>query len=252
MKHIIRFLIVTLFILTIAIFPAKAYADTCVESNGDVHITGDCSFSGDTGLDAGSGTTNTTTLYIDSGIVTLQPNQIVGVGKIVMNGGILSLASDGTAAVKPGAGIWMIDADGDGYPASEEQTISSTSPGAEYVRRNTLVGYDLASVDCYDTGTDADQGHPGATFQASARDGGSWDWDCSDAVTYQYQTCACQTCTEGCPSSPVCTLHETDSGYTCGGPMTPGPGSCTRVNDGYGACIACNNGADGSYVVLCK
>jgi hypothetical protein len=247
-----KLFIATCILIALALTPSRVFAVTCSAENGDVHITSDCSFSGDTGLDAGSGTTNTATLYIDSGAVTVQNLQTIAVGKIVLNGGQLVLPTDGTGSVMPGAAIWMLDADGDTYPANQTEFPQSSSPGAGYVRRSTLSGWELSDVDCYDSGTNAVNAFPGqTTFQSTARGDESWDYNCNGEVTIQYQTCACQTCVEGCPSSPVCTLHQIDTGYTCGFPMTPGPGSCTRVNDGYGTCISCNNGANGSYVVMC-
>ena len=239
-----------LFVICMA--PREVFAATCEAGLSGAYTTSDsCSFSGsvngvDTVLTVKAGTT-----------LTIQPDQTIGATTIVIQtGGSIILPANGSGSMKPGAKVWYKDADGDHYPADPDidtPKLQTDSPGAGWAAKNTLIA---TTKDCYDSGANAANAFPDQpTFQAAPRGDGSWDYDCSgdpNPITYQYEMCVCQTCVEGCPSSPVCTLYQTNSGYTCGSTMTPGPGACSRVNDGYGTCTECNNGADGSYVVLCK
>lgn len=237
-------------LLVIFVFPKEAFAVTCDAGNSGSYTTsanGSCSFSGtvngvDTVLTVASGTT-----------LTIQPNQAIGATTIVIQtGGSIILPANGSGSMRPGTKIWYKDADGDHYPSDpsvDVPKVQAGSPGAGWVQKNTLTA---TTTDCYDSGTNAAAANPGqTTFQATARGDGSWDYNCDNVTTYQYQTCTCGTCGDGCSSSPTCVNKTTTTGYTCGVAMDPGPGNCSRTNDIYGSCTACNNGTDGSYVVEC-
>ena len=163
---------------------------------------------------------------------------------------VIALPQNGSGNVKPGTFPWLLDADDDGYPSAVlPDKVQATAPTANHYKKDNAHWTSIATPDCYDSNA---QTHPGqVTFQTAQRGDGSWDYDCSGSITYQLQTCNCQTCTEGCPASPSCTYPTETVGYTCGEALVPGPGSCSRVNDGYGTCTQCNNGADGNWNIRC-
>jgi len=240
-------------ILALFILAAPTYATSCNSGTSDYSTAtdGSCAFAG--GLNGVAGV-----LTIATGTqLTITPEQTIGATSIVIQtGGTVILPTDGTGKMKPGAVIWYGDADGDGYLTDTIPVyVQPGSPGATYYAKNDAHIVSLTQKDCYDTGTNADKAHYGQTeYQPAARGDGSWDYDCDDIETRQYQTCNCSTCVGGCSASPSCTYPTVTppTSYSCGVAMVPGPGSCTRVNDGYGTCVECNNGVDGSYTVLCK
>jgi hypothetical protein len=253
MKHVLYIFGSLLMLFVIFVFPRGAFAATCnagLSGGYSTSTDGSCSFSGtvngaDTVLTVSTGTT-----------LTIQPNQAIGATTIVIQtGGSIILPTNGSGSMKPGTKIWYVDTDGDHNPSSATPILSAGSPGAGYVQKNTLMS---TNADCYESGTNSEKAYWGqTTYQATARGDGSWDYDCTGTIKYQYETCVCDICANGCPASPICGLYTTTTGYTpanCGQTQSSpsvGPSSCTRVNDGYGACTACNNGASGSYVMLC-
>jgi hypothetical protein len=257
------FILSCIFILTVFLVPVKVLAVTCapgVMGNYATSTNGSCSFAGSVnGVDSGLDDNNAVLTVSAGTVLTIQPNQSIGAGSIkIETGGVIYLPSDGTGVMKPGTKLWYLDADGDGYPGNTTP-VAATSQPTGYVRKNAFIA--TASADCYDTGTNAANVHPNQTsFFTSAYDTTKWDYDCDGATTFQYQTCACGTCGDGCSASPNCINNtaiispssNTNGIYTCSVAMVPGPGTCSRVNDGYGTCIACNNGANGSYPVGCR
>lgn len=264
MKHTLYIFGTILTLLMIFVFPKTAFAATCAAGNTGSYSTstnGSCSFSGtangvDTVLTVAAGTT-----------LTIQPNQTIGATSIVIQtGGSIILPANGAGSMKPGTKVWYLDADGDHYPADPSVNIpqvKATSPGAGWVQKNTLTA---TTTDCYDSDLGSDSGvaknvHPDqTTYYTTAYNTNKWDYNCDGTTSFVYQSCVCGTCGDGCSASSTCTNHydatitpssNTNGTYTCGVAMTPGPGSCTRVNDGYGTCTACNNGASGNYTVGC-
>jgi hypothetical protein len=253
MKQTIAIVGNLIIILALFVLPAQTYAISCNPGTGSYSTAtdGSCAFAGM--LNGAGGV-----LTVAAGTqLTVTPGQTIGATSIVIQtGGVVILPTDGTGSMKPGASIWYGDADGDGYLADTSPSyVQAGSPGATYYAKNDAHILSLTQPDCYDVGTNADKAHPGQTeYQSQKRGDDSWDYDCDGIETRQYQTCNCETCVEGCSSSPTCTYPTVTppTSYTCGVAMVPGPGSCSRVNDGYGTCTECNNGADGSYTVLCK
>ena len=92
--------------------------------SGDYTISGvDCALSGTVnGLDSGTGQANTAKLTIGSGSsLTILSGQTIAVGSLdLTTGGTINIVSGGS--IKLGAGLYVDDADGDGYPSSNIST----------------------------------------------------------------------------------------------------------------------------------
>lgn len=123
---------------------------------GNHTITTDCSFSGITdgnspgrivdGVDAGTGSTNTAVMTVQSGILTINANETVAAGSFVLTGGSIALADGGI--MKPGTPLWVVDGDGDGY-ANEIKVYSQITQPTNGRRRGVMSN--LAAADCDDT-----------------------------------------------------------------------------------------------------
>lgn len=97
------------------------------------------------GVDSGEGdTVNTAVLTIESGILTINENETLAAGSIVLTGGSISLAEG--AIIYPGSPMWVVDADEDGYPATTKAYVNSKPTGGR--RKNLLAT--LAEADCDD------------------------------------------------------------------------------------------------------
>ncbi len=94
------------------------------------------------GVDAGSGSTNTGNLQLNSGGSVTVASQVIAVGKVTLNGGSLIINTGGS--VKLGAPLYYNDADGDGYVANTTTMYTSTA-GITPVRK-----YTNPTVDCND------------------------------------------------------------------------------------------------------
>lgn len=122
--------------------PPRVLAQSCSPNlSGDYTITTDCSFPGTTsGVDAGSGTTNTATLTVSLGILTILPEQRIAFGQLVVgDNAVIALPTDNSAMLLPGAAIWMIDANDDHVSDSSAQQASTSAPGVTWRRRNTII-----------------------------------------------------------------------------------------------------------------
>jgi len=111
--------------------------------SGNVTISSTCDLGALTGtvdgVDAGAGTTNTGAITINNGVtltVGNGDNQTLTFGTITNNGTIIIVKNKG-ASLRKGP-LWMQDCDSDGIPGSLIQTISSSSPGTGYRRRNLM------------------------------------------------------------------------------------------------------------------
>jgi hypothetical protein len=98
------------------------------------------------GIDAGSGDSNTAILTIESGSMTINSNETLVVGSLQLTGGSIALAADG-GQIKVGDIIWLIDADNDGYPATTSIYLQASAP-TDGKRLNTLT--DSTTADCDD------------------------------------------------------------------------------------------------------
>jgi len=137
---------------------ASTLATSCLPALGDsTHfITEDCSFSGYTdatngdrivsGLESGTGTTNTSVLTIQSGTLTINANETLVVGSIVLTGGSIASAAAGGKIITD-ANLWAIDADTDGYPFTTTFYAQINAP-TNGVRLSTITN--IATADCDD------------------------------------------------------------------------------------------------------
>jgi hypothetical protein len=131
---------------------------SCQPALGDsAHsITKSCSFAGYTdannesnivsGLDSGTGTTNTSVLTIETGTLTINANETLVLGSMELTGGSMVVA-DGAVMII-GGNLWAIDADGDGYPEDDAFYAQIEAP-TNGVRLNTIVS-NMSTVDCSD------------------------------------------------------------------------------------------------------
>lgn len=249
MKRYHAFLLGFLFLGALAA-PNRAVAVTCSPPiSGNLEVNADCSFAGATnGVDAGSGTTNTATLTVTSGILTIQPGQTIAFGSLILNGGVVAIPT-GSSLMLPGAALWMTDADSDGYAETTDQTASRTNPGAGSTRRLNITSDSIA--DCYDGNANVFYGQ--TQYFTVDRGDGSFDYDCDAAVVKQRNSCACD-CADGCPGTPGCTLIDaTAEGTACGtANINAGPSSCTRTDDVYGACISCTGSGVTYTTMACR
>tara|TARA_B100000315_G_scaffold260739_1_gene324650 strand:- start:1571 stop:3283 length:1713 start_codon:yes stop_codon:yes gene_type:complete len=118
------------------------WTDPCAPPNsGDWTLDDDCTITGVDGVDAGNFTVETYTLTLNSG------------ASWVFNPGMWINVTSGTIAISTGGNItqtnlWVKDTDSDDYGDSDTgQVAQDDSPGAGYVRRNTLVN---TITDCDD------------------------------------------------------------------------------------------------------
>lgn len=125
---------------------SPAYAVNCARPiGGNFTVTTDCTFAGlADGIDTGTGTSNTAVLTIQSGILTVNSNQIIAVGSISMTGG--SIAANGQ--IKTKMPLWLVDADADGYPVNTTQYVQTSTP-SNGRRRNVMTS--ITVVDCSDS-----------------------------------------------------------------------------------------------------
>lgn len=126
---------------------APIIAADCSEASvsGDLSITTSCAFSGTVnGVDSGTGSTNTAKLTASpGGTLTIMGTQTIAMGSLSLGGGNVVLI-DG-AAMKFGTPLWMVDADGDGFPENTTQYASATAP-VNGIRRNQMTTMAIADV----------------------------------------------------------------------------------------------------------
>ena len=127
----------SLTILALLAFAPKAQATYCFTSmSGDKTISGDCTLKTYTdgsnanryvsGIDSGTGSTNTAKMTVSSGTVTVNSNETLVAGSLDLSGGSIAIASG--AKIEIGKPMWVIDADGDGYPSSTKIYVQTTPP----------------------------------------------------------------------------------------------------------------------------
>lgn len=204
---------------------------------------GSCSFSAaNPGVDTATGANTAKIIIPDTYTLTVAAGTTIAAGGLTINPGG-QIALNGTMQI--GANIYLPDADTDGYPDSTTATISHTPLGAGYTKRWAVPH--PTEADCY---TSANV-YPGQTaFFTTQRGDGSWDYDCSGGITYQYQICSCAVCSANtCPYS--CVLNTATVGHTCGVSESSGPSTCSMSTDGYGNCTSCADAGSASYLVAC-
>jgi hypothetical protein len=126
---------------------------TSVPNSGNYQITTGCVFPDNVnhvnGVDTVNGSANSAVLTIGSagtpGYLSVLCNQTIAAGSIVLTNGSLTIIKNGDgsscgATIKPGAAIYLTDADGDGYAA--DTTTQSLTGGTGKIRRSASEGVD--------------------------------------------------------------------------------------------------------------
>lgn len=180
------------------------------------------------GVDTGTGNTNTAKITVSSGTMTIDTDETLILGTMEVTGGSVAVAEG--AIVKVGSPMWMIDQDGDHYPANEYIHYTASAP-TNGVRLNTITNID--SQDCEDDNvlvqgggttyyedSDGDgygTSSPAGTSCGSAPDGYvTNNTDCNDTGTNS----------ENVMYSATCYLDSDDDGYG-----TTTSYSCTSKSD---------------------
>lgn len=198
---------------------------SCQPTLGDsTHtITSDCTFtgyedvndSGDivSGLDSGTGSTNTSVLTVEGGILVISSNETFVVGSIELTGGSISIAT-GSKIILDGA-LWAIDQDSDGYPATLAFYGQVAAP-TYGVRLNTITYINEADCD------DNDNGVGGGTLNTYYQD--------SDGDLYGNPSVT----TEGCSPPSGYVADNTDC-YDSNANAKPGQTTCYTSHRGDGS-----------------
>lgn len=158
-------------------------------------------------------TVSSGTLIIGSSVL----NQEIAIGKLILNGGAVTIY-DG-AKLHLGAKIWMVDQDADGYAASTTQYIQEAAP-TNGRRKSAIVS--TTTVDCDDTKSDVRPNQTGfftAAIPAGGPKAGTFDYNCDGAITKQYTSTTAYACnTTGCADHyyTVVTGWATGSNPACG------------------------------------
>lgn len=247
------------------LFPTAALAVNCtVPISGNMSISSSCTFPNTVdGIDTGTGTNpNTAVLTISGGAtLTVLATQTISVGSFVPGNGSIAIISGGQ--IKLGTPVWLVDADGDGWPAAATQYTQTTAP-TNGRRKNLMLS--LTQVDANESlGCGANGSSKGACVVCN--NGGTENsligTDPNNECTASYTSCsgnnkigpdgncngagACNTggLSSACQTGGTC---ETAGGCTAGSCNlvtfisygTQGTG-CTATHyvcDGAGACIA--------------
>lgn len=191
-------------ILTTAIFlsaflvmTSMSPVNAVVCSSTTINSTCEFQYSKD-GFDSGNAT-NDQAVTVSSGTLIIGssvPNQELAIGKLILNGGAVTIY-DG-AKLHLGAKIWMVDQDADGYAASTTQYIQEVAP-ANGRRKSAIIS---TTVDCDDTQSNVRPDQTGfftSAIPAGGPKAGTFDYNCDGAITKQYTSTTAYACnTTGC------------------------------------------------------
>ena len=108
-----------------------------VPVSGNYTVSASCAFAGTVdGVDAGSGTSNTANIIINSSqTLTVNAGQTVVFGGSITVNGAIAISATGKLQQGP---LWMTDANADGYPANTTQISQATQP-TNGRRRNLMI-----------------------------------------------------------------------------------------------------------------
>ncbi len=202
------------------------------------------------GFDSGDAT-NDQAVTVSSGTLIIGssvPNQELAIGKLILNGGAVTIY-DG-AKLHLGAKIWMVDQDADGYPASTTHYIQEVAPANG--RRKAAMTLPIVT-DCDDTQSNVRPNQTGfftAAIPAGGPKAGTFDYNCDNVITKQYTSSAAYACnTTGCADH----YYTVVSGWADGSNPACGTTEAYRTAS-YGTCAslsACNYGTT-NYAQGCK
>ena len=256
-----HWLIKLFFIFFLSFFAVFKVNASCanVPMGGDYTISDNCSFADTanhiTGLDKGTGTQNTARLKVTNNAwLTLLSNQVLVTGTIIVDPGSRVVIPQG-AKIEIGVPLWVIDADGDGYPSSKEVTASRTKPSGG-VRRNTISSLD--SVDCNDNSGSI---HPGTVCRAAAGPCDVAEYCQADgscpADSFKSSSTVCRASAGACDVAEYCTGSSASCPADAFRPATYNPGGTCQKCTGTSATPVnqtssedkwnqCSTGASGS------
>lgn len=152
-KFFKSFFFLSLSLFFFVLFTKQSYAASCasVPISGNYTVTANCTFANAVdGVDAGTGTTNTAVLTVNTGqtLTVGTTTQTIAYGSITLQSGSAIIITKGTGSSMVKGPLWMTDQDADGYPASTTQISQATQP-ANGRRRNLETT--IAAADCLDT-----------------------------------------------------------------------------------------------------
>jgi hypothetical protein len=148
----------TLVLLFLSVASMRAaYAVSCntpSATSGNLLISGDCAFARtvdgpDTSGGGEASQTNSSKLLLHTGVLTIGGTQTIALGSILATGsGSIAIANGGK--IYPGRGIWVADADGDGWGAGTYPSPVSTFYTATASGRRRLSLMKSHTSDCND------------------------------------------------------------------------------------------------------
>jgi len=217
-KNLLKLIVISGIIVTgFFVVSSPAYAVDCArDMSGNFTMTSDCTFAGVPvdGVDTGAGSSNTAILVLQSGILLVNSNQTISFGSLSLTGG--SLALSGTLEV--GLPLWVIDADGDGYPATTEQYAQTSAP-TDGIRRNLVTSL---TADCDDS-----------TYSETNECCNVITWyQDSDIDTYGNPSVSTEACDDDPPTGYV--TNNSDC-YDSSANAKPGQTTCFTTNRGDGS-----------------
>jgi hypothetical protein len=215
-KSLFKLIVISgLIVSGLFVVSSSAHAVVCARPiSSNYTVTSDCTFESLVdGIDAGTGTSNTSVLTAQSGILTINANQTVAFGSLSLTGGSVALSGE----LKIGMPIWVVDADADGYPATTTQYAQTTAP-TNGRRRNLMTSLNADCNDnlfsgnvntwvcntCYESCCDS-HGHCGGTCSGCASGPFANCASPYDVWNYPLNTCYCS----------YCPIYENCNPYSC-------------------------------------
>lgn len=192
----------------------RVFAAACsgVPISGNYTVSSSCEFSGtDNGVDAGTGTSNTANITINSSqTLTISAGQTVAFGGSITINGSLSIVNTGQIRQLP---LWMTDADSDNYPSSTTQIVQSTQP-TNGRRRNLMTS--ITNTDC----SDSVSGNCASNLSATVVSATQIDlsWTTGNASTYDVERCSgagCSSFATYAGSTGLTGITHSNTSLTC-------------------------------------
>lgn len=204
-------------------------ANITIGNGENCSIPSDNSYFLDSASSEASSTNNITLSISAGGTLTINNRAILNVPSLNPNGGSIIIQNGGRIEILGNStGIWVNDADADGYTPNLSTTYTATAAG----RRRIGLMKSSSNIDCYDNNINA---FPSSSHCSSTHRGdGSYDYNCSSTQSIcgtQYGTQTTSTtphynCVRGGSGNYVCVLG---SNYTTYNINTSSPLSCGAV-----------------------